>query len=195
MVGGTRRVVDPARLGEAARRQLTDELYALNERIFEGVSRDRFVHHVIAPPAQRTRILLRRNARGELIGYCAAHLFALSVSGRRYLVFRAEAGMLAPYRGSGGTFLFGLRQALACRLRHPCTPLFLFCTLIHPSSYLLLARHLHTLYPHSTAPAAPDACLRRRLRGGPLGLRRSGTASCGLDHPGQRGTGSCLALQ
>lgn len=150
-----REVIDLATLDAVARKRLTEEMFALNTRLFDGVDRARFVREVIAIPARWTRILLLRNAAGELIGYNAVHLFERVLEGRPCSIFRVEAGILQPYRGMRSTLLFGMRQALAYRLRHPFRRLFLFCTPVHPSSYCLLAGHFHEVYPGPGRPVPP----------------------------------------
>lgn len=150
-----REVVDIATLDEGRRAALTEELFALNGRLFDGVDRHSFVREVIARPSRWTRLQLLRGAGGELVGYCAAHLFDRVLQGHRCGVFRVEAGILGPYRGRHSTFLFGIRQALLYRLRHPFKRLFLFCTPVHPSSYCLLAGRFDEVYPAPDRPIPP----------------------------------------
>lgn len=152
-----RKVIDIATLDEAGLARLTEEMFALNTRLFDGVDRARFIREVIAMPSRWTRIQLLRNATDELVGYCAAHLFDRVLQGRNCGVFRVEAGILRPYRGHSSTFLFGMRQALAYRLRHPFKRLFLFCTPVHPSSYCLLAGRFREVYPSPCTPVPPPA--------------------------------------
>ncbi|APE30396.1 hypothetical protein BOX17_05145 [Halomonas aestuarii] len=150
-----REIIDLATLDEVARERLTEEMFALNTLLFDGVDHEQFVREVIALPARWTRIQLLRNAAGELIGYNAAHLFDRVLEGRPCSIFRVEAGILRAYRGRRSTFLFGMRQALAYRLRHPFRRLYLFCTPVHPSSYCLLAGHFHEVYPGPGRPVPP----------------------------------------
>lgn len=155
-------VVNPASLASSARERLADELEALSNRIFLGVSRAELMAEVLAPPTRRSRLQLMRDGSGALVGYCGAHLYEKRVLGQRRLIFRSEAGLLPAYRGSGRTFRFGLRQALACRIRHPLRRLDLFCTLVHPSSYRLLADHFAAMYPlpGQPVPTATQALMQ-----------------------------------
>ena len=150
-----REVVDIDTLDEGQRAELSEEMFALNTQLFDDVDRESFVREVIAMPSRWTHIQLLRNTSGELVGYCAAHLFDRDLQGRHCGVFRVEAGILSPYRGRRSTFLFGMRQALAYRLRHPFKRLFLFCTPVHPSSYCLLASRFLEVYPSPDRPIPP----------------------------------------
>lgn len=150
-----RELIDPAALAPENRQALTKKLYALHERIFSGVSLADFEHKVISPPSERTRIQLLQNARGEWVGYEALHRYRFRLSGRELIIFRAQAGILKPYRGQGSSFHFGLRQTLGYKLCHPAARTFLLFTLVHPSSYHLLAQHCHELYPHPLHPTPP----------------------------------------
>lgn len=75
-------VIDITTLDEASRARLIDELFALNGQLFAGVSREDFIQEVITIPARWTRIQLLRTAAGELVGYCAVHLFDRVLEGR-----------------------------------------------------------------------------------------------------------------
>ena len=150
-----RDVVNPASLDETARARLADELTVLSDQVFRGVSRAGLIDEVLTPPTRRSRLQLLRDAHGRLVGFCGVHLFDKRVMGRRWLILRAEAGLLPTYRGRGCTLRFGLRQMLLCRLRHPFAPMALFCTLVHPSSYRLLASHFPEMAPLPGRPVPP----------------------------------------
>lgn len=147
-----RELIDPAALSAEDRQDLTARLHALNAQIFSGVGLALFERTVISPPASWTRIQLLRNAAGAWVGYEALHRYRFVLRGREQVVFRAQAGILKPYRGQGASFPFGLRQALRYKLGHPAAHLLLFATLVHPSSYHLLATHCHELYPNPFRP-------------------------------------------
>ncbi|WP_192036243.1 hypothetical protein [Halomonas sp. YLGW01] len=188
-------VMNPATLDETAREELADELKALSDQIFIGVSRAELMAEVLTPPARRTRLQLLRDASGTLIGYCGVHLYEKRVLGRQQLILRSEAGLLPAYRGSGCTLRFGLRQTLTCRLRHPFRRLDLFCTLVHPSSYRLLAGRFAEMSPLPGRPVPPDT--RALMQGmaeafgecpvawGDKGLRRVGWITRDSEHDRQ----------
>jgi hypothetical protein len=150
-----RELVDPAALGTEDRQDLAQALHALNAQIFSGVSRAEFDRTVISPPSAWTRIQLLRNEAGTCVGYEALHRYHFLLRDREQVVFRAQAGILKPYRGQGRSFPFGLRQALRYKLCHPAAHLVLFATIVHPSSFHLLAKHCHELYPHPFHPTPP----------------------------------------
>jgi len=148
-------VVRPESLDEVQRARLTDELFELNQCIFAGVGREQFAHKLFNPSARWTRIqVLREN--GTPVGYCAVHLFDMHLHRHHQVVIRAEAGILRQYRGGGTTFAFGFRQAIRYKLLHPRQSVYLFCTLVHPSSFHLLACRFRECYPNHrrATPAA-----------------------------------------
>lgn len=138
-----------------ARAKLAQELFRLNQRIFVGVEQEEFEHLVIKPSARWTRIQVIRNSDGDAVGYCAVHLFDIVLSGRAYAVFRGQAGILRAYRGEGSTFAFGFREAIRHKLMHPLERVYFFCTPIHPSSFHLLSRRFHEIYPSHQKQTPP----------------------------------------
>lgn len=142
-------------LSAPERAKLAHELFQLNQDIFTGVEHEEFDRLVIRPPSRWTRIQVIRNSDGGAVGYCAVHLFEIVLSGRTYAVFRAQAGILPAYRGEGSTFAFGFRQAIRYKLMHPLERVYFFCTPIHPSSFHLLSRQFHEIYPSHRKPTPP----------------------------------------
>ena len=141
-------VVDLRMLSAAERNDFLDRLYLFNQYIFDGVSKDDFSRCIHPQGAARNRIQIYRNKRGAQVGYCAIHLFELQ-SGRRALaVLRAEAGLLAGYRGSGVTMWFGCKEALRYKALHPLRTVVLFAITVHPSSYHMLCKYLWRCYPY-----------------------------------------------
>ncbi|MEK6804904.1 MAG: hypothetical protein AABZ34_19920 [Nitrospirota bacterium] len=143
------------KLSAWARAKLAQELFRLNQRIFAGVEQEEFEHLVITPSARWTRIQVIRNSDGDAVGYCAVHLFDIVLSGRVYAVFRGQAGILRAYRGEGSTFAFGFREAIRYKLMHPLERVYFFCTPIHPSSFHLLSRRFHEIYPSHRKQTPP----------------------------------------
>ena len=89
------------------------------------------------------------NARQEIVGYQALHLFELRhpASGRIIAVFRTEAGLLTPYRRHHLTPGLAIREFIRYRLLHPCRRIYWLSSLLHPSSYHLICRLCGELYP------------------------------------------------
>ena len=154
-VASYRRVI-PAELGTVERNALARRLYAVHSRIFAGVTYDQFVSHVIDPPAENTIIQLFVSASGDIIGYCAVHRYRRTVAGRDALVLRAEAGLLPEYRGRGATYGFGIRRAIAEKLRHPTTTIYYLGTLVHISSYHLFCKYFPVLFPSPRQDHTPQ---------------------------------------
>jgi hypothetical protein len=150
-----REIVCIEEMGPWERAKLAQELFRLNQRIFASVEQEEFEHLVIKPSARWTRIQVIRNGDGDAVGYCAVHLFDIVLSGRAYAVFRGQAGILPVYRGEGSTFAFGFREAIRYKLMHPLERVYFFCTPIHPSSFHLLSRWFHEIYPSHRKQTPP----------------------------------------
>jgi hypothetical protein len=155
-MGQYKEIVCVDSLSAAKRAKLAQELFHLNQRIFAGVEQEEFERVVIQPPARWTRIqIIRSSDGGAAVGYCAVHLFEMVLSAGTYAVFRAQAGILPAYRGEGSTFAFGFREAIRYKLLHPLQRVYFFCTPIHPSSFHLLSRQFHEIYPNHREPTPP----------------------------------------
>lgn len=140
-------VIEPSSLDAAARASLTDELYAVQAEIFGGVSREEFARYVVDSKAERTCLQLHRDEGGRLVGYLALHLYERVVSGRLSAVFRAETGVLRAFRGQRAGGMLVVREALRYRARHLLRPMYMLSSLVHPSSYALLARFYDQTWP------------------------------------------------
>lgn len=151
-----RRRVDLATLTQAQRDALGRDLYDVHCRVFAGVGAEHFAAHVINPPAQRTVVELYLGASGQIVGYCAVHIYRRNAAGQDCIVIRAEAGLLPDYRGRSSTYWFGMTLALAEKLAHPLTPVYYLGTLVHTSSYHLFCKYFPRVYPAPTGhmPAA-----------------------------------------
>ena len=158
MPGITRtEVVDPKALADDERRACAASLYKVHASVFDGVTLEDFAKYVVDSSAQLTRILLFKNAAREVVGYFAFHIFERTLAARKTTVMRAEAGMLREYRGGSSTASFAVRQALACKLRHPTRALYYLGCLVHPSSYSLFARWTdERLWPNPRAEVPPQ---------------------------------------
>lgn len=141
-------VVDPQRMLPVHRDQLFRRLYRVHQQIFAGVPIEDFVRYLARADAIRTRIQIYRNGAGEIVGYCAVHLFEREVDGRAVGIVRAEAGLLPGYRGTSATLWFGGAEALRYKALHPLRTTVLFATPVHPSSFHMLSKYLWRSYPY-----------------------------------------------
>ncbi|MCY1079361.1 cyclic nucleotide-binding domain-containing protein [Archangium lansingense] len=148
-------VILPQSLSTEARRQLTDSLYAVHQQIFDGVDRESFGRYVVESRAEHTWLLLHKNEEGELVGYFALHLFEKQLSGEPLAVFRAEAGSLRAYRGGNVNARFWLERLVRYVLKHPGRRVVYMGSLVHPSSYSLLARLCGELWPRREQETPP----------------------------------------
>lgn len=165
--------VVPSALDPIAKQRLEDELYALQRRIFDGVDRASFVAYVIDSKAERNWIQLYRGPDGALGGYAAMHVYERQIDGREIAIVRCETGTLREHRGANLVTAFYAERVIRERLAHPRRPLYFLGTLVHPSSYGMLARHAgESLWPRAGAePPAEIAALMESL-GDTFGLLR-----------------------
>ncbi len=148
-------VVDPASLDHQQCEALIDELYAVHQLIFRGVTRDAFMRYVVRSSAERTRIEIYR-VDGRAVGYAAMHMFAVRVGGRSSVVSRCEVGLLREHRRQTRYGWFLAREGVIQLLRAPMTPIYGLSCATSPATYRVLARIFPELWPHwerNTPPA------------------------------------------
>ncbi|MFP2912268.1 cyclic nucleotide-binding domain-containing protein, partial [Pyxidicoccus sp. 3LFB2] len=149
-------VIIPKTLSPDARQQLTDALYAVHARIFDGVEREAFAKYVVDSKAEQTWIQVHKNEAGDIVGYFAMHVFEKPLNGVTTAVFRAEAGSLRAYRGANTNSRFGFSLVMKYLLRHPGRPAYYMGSLVHPSSYALLAKYCDEVWPRREQPVPPE---------------------------------------
>ena len=141
-------IIDPAALSPVQWDAVLHRLYTVHQAIFTGVSMQQFSRYLTRADAARTRVQIYRSERGALVGYCAVHLFEMQRDKQVLGIFRAEAGLLAGYRGTGVTLWFGAKEALRYKALHPFRTVALFAMPVHPSSYHLFSKYFWRCYPY-----------------------------------------------
>jgi CRP-like cAMP-binding protein len=149
-------VVVPKSLSPEERQRLIDALYTVHQEIFDGVERESFGKYVVESKAEHTWIQIHKNEEGEIVGYFATHIFEKQFGGQLTAVARAEAGSLRAYRGNNANMRFGLKRMLDYMLKHPGRRMFYMGSLVHPSSYSLLARYFDEIWPRAEQEVAPE---------------------------------------
>lgn len=152
-IAGTRDI-DIDTLSEAALAQLGRALFPVHARIFAGISQAEFEAYVLRSGARESRLRLFLGPAGETVGYCAVHFHDRQVDGRPARVMRAEAGLLPDYRGKGASFWF-MQEAWRHKRRNPRVRLYYLGSIVHPSSYHLLAKFFPAIYPTAANEAQP----------------------------------------
>ncbi|HEX2547027.1 MAG TPA: hypothetical protein VHL79_19245 [Ramlibacter sp.] len=142
------------------RERLAHELFAVHTQIFAGLSFEEFRNYVVERQAWRTWIYVRRNTRGETVGYTSVHVFRLDVDGRATTVIRMEAGTLPEARGQDLTMVRALVRLIAVWLAAPWRRTCIFAALTHPSSYTFLAHYAPVIWPHVDRKPIPPEVLR-----------------------------------
>jgi hypothetical protein len=148
-------VIDPKALSEDALVALIQRLYDVHNEIFDGVSVEEFERYVVRSKAERTLIQVSYGPDDELAGYIAMHAFRRSFRGEPCTVLRAEAGLRRAYRGDGGPGAFFASQVVKARLEQTGALYYLGC-LVHPSSYMALARGAQVIWPAPGAATPED---------------------------------------
>ncbi|ATB32912.1 cyclic nucleotide-binding domain-containing protein [Melittangium boletus] len=140
-------LVVPSHLSPEARERLTEDLYDVHRRIFDGVERESFARYVVESKATHTWILVHHDEAGRTVGYCAVHLFEKRFAGRPTAVVRMEAGLLRAFRGGHANVRFGLHMILRYLLRNPGQRMFYLGSLVHPSSYSVFTSYCGEVWP------------------------------------------------
>ncbi|POA98965.1 hypothetical protein C2134_08895 [Chromobacterium sinusclupearum] len=144
----------PGKLTPEQREDLSRELFRLHDTIFAGIDYAGFKAMVISPPSEHSSLLLHRNLEGQLVGYCAMHRFRRQIGGRTCSVLRVQSGLLKAYRGKNSNFAFLASQIMRHWLSHPLRPLYFFGVMLHPSSYAVMHKFAHRMWP---APGHDDS--------------------------------------
>lgn len=147
--------IDPNDLEEHQRAELSEKLYEIHQTVFAGLDKEAFDRYVINSPAKKTRILLYRNRRKELIGYFGVHRFEKDVDGQPVVIFRGEVGLLPGYRQRDANLSFWWTEATRYKLLHPGKHVYFFFVPVNPSFYAMAARYTYKVYPgrHLNIPA------------------------------------------
>jgi len=164
--------VIPKLLSEAERTALVDGLLEVYSEIFAGGTRDYIANGLVSPKSELTTILVHRNAEGRIVGYFAIHFFERRFRGAPITVVRSSVGMLRAYRGRNSNIAWALRVLLEQRLAHPRRPFYGMGSMVHPSSYLQVARYVDMFWPAPDEPVPPDVLELIVTLADELGMKR-----------------------
>jgi hypothetical protein len=163
-------VVVPKRLSPVEKEQLVDTLYSVHAQIFDGVDKASFVKYVIDSAAEDTWIQLQKNASGQVVGYIAMHIFERTLRGTKTAILRAEAGLVREYRGSNASPRFAVDRLLRYMAAHPGRPVYYLGSLVHPSSYAVIAKYASDIWPNPVADPPEDIASFMRALASEFGL-------------------------
>lgn len=135
---------------------LADQLYPIHCTIFKffkddklcEFSREYFDLYVFFPKRINQTYLRIYYDNAEIVGYHAVHIYPMKIDEEECKIFRAEAGLLAKYRGHVSLQNYLNKLILQELFSHPFIRLYYLGTLVHPSSYMVLAKYLEKIYPH-----------------------------------------------
>ena len=147
--------VVPRQMTAAARGELADALLLVYGEIFAGATREYIVHGMVESDSEFTTILLHYSAGGKIVGYFAIHFFERRFRGVATTVVRSSVGMLRAFRGRNANIGWALGVLLKQRLAHPGRPMYGMGSMVHPSSYLQVARYVDVFWPRPGEPGAP----------------------------------------
>jgi len=165
--------VVPSALAPLAKQRLEHELYELQCRIFRGVDQASFVAYVIDSKAEHNWIQLYRGRDGALGGYATMHIYERVIDGRAISVVRCETGTLREHRGANLIGAFYAKHLLRYMVTHPRRPLYFLGTLVHPSSYAMIARNIgEALWPREGEETPVELRALMESLGDAFGLER-----------------------
>ncbi len=156
---GARRIVRTEYLRRSAaelaqQSAVLDRLYGVYSETAHGTTRDE-LETLIAGSGEFS-LALFHGADDELAGFSYAHIERIEYAGRTHAVFNAAVLCRLGYRGGSSGALFGLREALRFKLRHPRIPLAYFTRTSSPAAYRLIASTMPRVYPSRTHQTPPD---------------------------------------
>lgn len=140
-------IVVPRNLDANAKQLFADELYAAHCHIFDGADKKGFTEFVIDCKAEHNWIQVYRNDEGRIVGYFAVHVFEKKLDGKMVGIFTAQAGMMRQYR-CGNLIAFGIDRVFRYVSAHPGRAIYYFGALIHPASYMQIARFADRVWPN-----------------------------------------------
>ncbi len=148
--------IDPATLSQEALTAFRQKLYAIHCQIFDGVDTAQFEKKVFDVNAKWSKICIFKNIKGKAVGYYALHAYEKIINSENIVIFRAETGILRDYRKQGNISSFFFKEIIKYKALHPFQKSYLFCTLVHPSSYHLLSKFFPRYYPNIKYATPPD---------------------------------------
>lgn len=147
--------VSPTRMTAVERSALADALFEAVGEVFD-TDNETAKRLMIEPNSQLTHILLAKSEEGRVVGLCAVHFFERQFRGAPVTILRVQSGMLHAYRGRSIDIPWFLRVVLKYTLTNPRRTLYFLGLVIHPSSYLLIARLGSAYWPKPNVPVPPE---------------------------------------
>jgi hypothetical protein len=191
---GTRRVVRTEYLrgsaGEFAQRpELMDQIYSVYSEALHGTTRAEL--EALMCGSGELSLAVFYGADDEVAGFTYAHIELIECEGRTHAIFNAAVLCRLGYQAGPSGALFGLREALRFKLRHPRTPLAYFTRTCSPAAYRLIATTMPRVYPsraHETPAdvAALIECISVRREYAPAGGHGWVVRSPGTPHDASR---------
>jgi hypothetical protein len=147
--------VTPTRMSPDERSALADALFEAVGEVFD-TDKATAKRLMIEPKSQLTRILLSKSEEGRVVGIFALHFFERNLRGVPVTILRVQSGMLRAYRGRSADMTWVLREVLGYTLANPGRALYGMGLMIHPSSYLFVARYAEAYWPKPDEPVPPE---------------------------------------
>ncbi len=139
---------NPKEIPASELQSFIDKLYAVQEAVFEGVSREEFVKYSILSSAEITEIEVMVNNNGEFVGYCAVHYFEKTIKERDVTIIRGETGILPEYRAHGNVNKIMLKNALNYKRKNRKRFTYSLSCFVSPVTYYMLAKNAYEIYPN-----------------------------------------------
>ncbi len=152
----TTETVIPSKLTPEERQDISESLYKVHTRIFEGLNEKEFDHYVVNSPAKATKIFIYRDKiKKEIIGYFSVHRFEKVINDRPLVIFRAEAGLIPEFRHKNADINYWFIEALKFKIFHPNKETFYLVCPVNPSVYARFAKYIFQIYPKYKCAVPP----------------------------------------
>lgn len=149
-----------ASLTPAQRTALIDDFFDIYRETVHGFDRTEFESQLFG--AGEVRLALFYGADDELAGFATLQTENITHDNSTHAVYCGSTYFRLGYNGGPSSMLFGLREALRFKLRHPRTPLAYLTRNASPAVYRLIDSIMPTKYPSPAceAPAHIEALVR-----------------------------------
>lgn len=173
----TAETICPSKLTPEARQNLSENLYKVHKRIFEGLNEKDFDHYVVNSPAKVTKIFIYRDKiKKEIIGYFSVHRFEKVINDKPLIIFRAEAGLVPECRHKNADIYFWFKEAMKFKIFHPNKEVFYLVCPVNPSVYARFAKYIYKIYPKNNCITPPHIKNLMMQLADEFGLKK-------VDHP------------
>ena len=142
------------RLNPEKKESLMNNLYALLLKLFGKVDEAVFYQFFRDPRIKSTYLATCLNSENEFVGFFTLHVFRLSISNKKHLIFRGQTGLLRKYRRNTVNVFYLLFIILYQRILNPFCKMYIYSATLNPGIYRQLSRVLKQIIPGVNQPVS-----------------------------------------